>query len=450
MRVVSSVGSDIVERCKKFSLFEWSTQSSAHPLPIVRASGVYLWDADGKRYLDFSSISQNVNIGHSDPRVAEAVAEQMKNLSFVSPSDATEVRGAVAEKLASLVPPGLTKSFFTLGGSDANEAALRIARLVTGRRKIVTRYRSYHGATLAALTASGDPRRWAVEAGMGDIVRVPDPYRYRCSWCANRDACTNSCLDQVEEVIQLEGPHTIAAVMVEPITGSNGIIVPPEGWLRGLRNLCDRYGILLIADEVMSGFGRTGKWFAVDHEHISPDIMTVAKGITSGYIPLGACIVSDAIAEHFDDNVLWAGLTCQSHPVGLAAARANLQIYETDGLIENSARMGEVLLAGLEELKERHPSVGDVRGRGLFSVIELVRNRETRKPLFEFPGPANPAAARMKQLMSKRGLVTSMRGSFLFASPPLIINEEQLRWALSVFDEALAIADAEIISPEAT
>jgi taurine---2-oxoglutarate transaminase len=432
---------EIVARCRKYTLYEWSSQNAVDPMPVVRAKGVYMWDSAGKRYLDFNSQSVYMNIGHGDERVAQAVAEQMKTLSSVSPFQASEIRGLLGEALAAVTPPGLTKAFLTLGGSDANEAAMRIARLVTGKHKIVTRYRSYHGSTQGTLFASGDPRRWANETGMGGIVRVPDPYRYRCSWCSRLDGCTMQCLGAIEEVVELEGPTTIAAVMVEPITGTNGIIVPPAGWLAGLRKLCDKYGLLLIADEVMSGFGRTGRWFAVNHEQVVPDIMTVGKGITSGYVPLGACIVSDRVADHFNTNTLWAGLTYNSHPVGCAAALANLKIYQSDQLVDNSQRMGNVLLDSLVSLKSRHPSVGDVRGQGLFAVIELVRDHDTRQPLFAFPGPPSAVLRSMQTKMRERGVVAATRGSLIYACPPLCINKQELDEGLSAIDAALDLAD---------
>ncbi len=432
---------EIVARSRRYTLYEWVPQDAANPLPVVRAKGVYMWDSADRRYLDFNSQSVYMNIGHGDERVAEAVAKQMKTLPAVSPFQASEIRGLLGEALAAVTPEGLTKSFLTLGGSDANEAAMRIARLFTGRHKIVTRYRSYHGSTQGTLFASGDPRRWGNETGMGGIVRVQDPYRYRCSWCSRSDACNMSCLASIEEVIELEGPTTIAAVMIEPITGTNGIIIPPPGWLSGLRKLCDKYGLLLIADEVMSGFGRTGKWFAVNHEGVVPDIMTVGKGLTSGYVPLGACVVSDRVAEFFNKNTLWAGLTYNSHPVGCAAAVANLKIYQTDHLIENSERMGKVLLDGLEKLKSAHPSVGEVRGRGLFAVVELVKDRQTRQPLFAFPGPTSPVQASMQRAMRERGVVAATRGSLVYACPPLCITSNQIEEGLSAIDAALALAD---------
>ncbi|MGI9612696.1 MAG: aminotransferase class III-fold pyridoxal phosphate-dependent enzyme [Acidimicrobiales bacterium] len=431
---------EIVDLCRRHSLFEWGTQD-VDPIPIVRGEGCYLYTADDRRILDFNSIAMNVNIGHGDQRVTAAVAEQMANVAFVSPFMATEVRARVGQKLAEVSPSSMTKSFFTLAGADANEVAIRTARLVTGRPKILTRYRSYHGGTRQTLAASGDPRRWPVEAGMGDIARIPDPYHYRFPLIDDPAEFRDFNLGQISEIVELEGPHTIAAIMVEPITGSNGIIVPPDGWLAGLKTICERYDILLICDEVMSGFGRTGAWFACDHEGVTPDIMTVAKGITSGYVPLGACVMSDAVADAVADVAIGSGLTYQSHPVGLAAAAATLEIYETDDLIARSASMGEYLLAGLHGLQEAHPCIGDVRGKGLFAALELVHDRDTRVELFPLGGPVGPAAAEMNAVFAKRGLYTAFRGPWLFADPPLVVTEDQIDHALGIFDEALVIAD---------
>ena len=431
---------EIVEACRRYSLFEWGTQD-VEPVPIARGEGCYLFTVDGRRILDFNSIAMNVNIGHGDQRVTQAVAVQMADVAFVSPFMATEVRARVGRKLAEVTPPGMTKSFFTLAGADANEVAIRTARLVTGRPKILTRYRSYHGGTRQTLAASGDPRRWPVEVGMGDIARIPDPYHYRFPLIDDPEAFRDFNLGQIEEIVQLEGPHTIAAIMVEPITGSNGIIVPPEGWLAGLKALCERYEILLICDEVMSGFGRTGAWFACDHEGVTPDLMTVAKGITSGYVPLGACVVSDAIADAVADVAIGSGLTYQSHPVGLAAAAATLAIYETDDLIARSAARGDYLLAGLRKLQEAHPCVGDVRGKGLFAALELVYDRDSRAALFPLDGETLPVAGAMKAVFAERDLYTAFRGPWLFADPPLVVTDDQIDHALDIFDEALSLAD---------
>ena len=432
---------EIVDLCRTHSLFEWGTQQVS-PLAIERGEGCYLYTVDGDRILDFNSISMNVNIGHGDQRVTEAVIEQMRKISFVSPFMVTEVRARVAKKLAEITPPGLNKTFFTLAGADANEVAIRTARLYTGKRKILARYRAYHGGTHQILALAGDPRRKAVEAGMGDIGRIPDPYHYRFPWIDDPKEFRDFNLAQIEDIIRLEDPSTVAAVFIEPVTGSCGLIVPPEGWLRGLKALCEKYDILLICDEVMSGFGRTGKWFAVDHEGVTPDILTMAKGITAGYVPLGACMVSDVIAEGIHDLPIGSGLTYQSHPVGLAAATATLPIYETDNLIERAAELGDHLLAGLHDLQARHISVGDVRGLGLFSTLELVYDRDTRAELFPLTGPAVEADAKMRAHMASSGLLAALRGPYLFANPPLVVERDQIDWALSIFDEMLDFADA--------
>ncbi|HEY0187972.1 MAG TPA: aminotransferase class III-fold pyridoxal phosphate-dependent enzyme [Cellulomonas sp.] len=432
---------DIAARARRFTIYEWGTQR-VDPLEIVRGKGVYLYGSDGREYLDLNSLSMSMNIGHGDERVVRAVADQMTELACASPFMATPARADVGEMLAAVTPAGLTKAFFTNGGTDANEAAVRTARLVTGRRKILTRRRSYHGGSLGSLAASGDPRRWPVESGVTDVVRIPDPYAYRRALPGEDDAAFLARhLAELEEIVELEGPHTIAALLVEPITGSNGIIVPPDGWLAGLRALCDRYGILLVFDEVMSGFGRTGRWFACDHEGVAPDIMTVAKGITSGYVPLGACLLSDDVATAIDDLPFGSGLTYNAHVAALAAARAHLEIYRSDGLIENSATVGAHLLAGLRALAARHPSVGDVRGRGLFTVLELVHDPVTKVELFPLVGPTSPVADQVRAALVDAGVLASMRGPFLFANPPLIITTAQVDGALTALDAALTIAD---------
>ena len=430
--------SEILDLCRTYTLYEWTSQNAVAPIPFVRARGVYLWDAEGNRYLDFNSQAMNVNIGHADPRVAHAIGEQLAELPFIVPQHATAARGLLGRELARITPPGLNKAFFTNAGADANDTAIRMARLYTGRHKILTRYRSYHGGTQGVLYASGDPRRFAVEEGMTGVVRILDPYAYRSPLMVDDADLTPAYMRYLEEVIQQEGPHTIAAILLEPITGSNGIIVPPDGWMRGVRELCDRYGILLIADEVMSGFGRTGKWFAIDHEGVAPDLMSIAKGLTSGYVPLGAVMVSDRVAEHFETNPLVSGLTYNSHAVGCAAALATIAVYEEDGLIENAARLGDVLQAEYAAMMERHPSIGEARGRGLFTALEFVKDRETRAPLLS----AEPEVVqRLGSFLRQEGIFAAIRGDWLFGNPPLCITEDELRWALSVVDRALDITD---------
>jgi taurine--2-oxoglutarate transaminase len=440
---VGMTAEEIVALCRQYTIYEWSAQGMVDPIPVARAKGVYFWDARGRRYLDFNSQLMNVNIGHGDERVVRAIQEQAARLPYVNPFMATEPRARLGRMLTEIAPGDLKKVFFTLGGADANENAIKIARLYTGRHKIIARYRSYHGATAGAVTLTGDPRRWPAEPGIPGVIHVMDPYRYRCRWCMREERCTLDCLNHVEDVVQFEGPHTVAAVFIETVTGTNGIIIPPDGYLEGLRTLCDRYGILLICDEVMSGFGRTGEWFAVNHWKVIPDLMTVAKGLTSGYLPLGAVLISERIAEFFWDRPFPGGLTYNSHPLCLAAAIATLQVYHEDGLIENARRMGEILSRELTRLKERHPSVGDVRSIGLFGVVELVKNRETREPLVPFNAHPREMGImnRLKEFFLQNGLYTFIRWNTFFTNPPLCIREEELLEGLEVIDRGLEITD---------
>jgi taurine--2-oxoglutarate transaminase len=423
---------EIVQLNRDHTLFSWSAQAALNPIPAVRAEGVYFWDADGKRYLDFSSQLVNVNIGHQHPKVVQAIQEQAARLCFVQPALATEPRGILGKMLAERTPGNLNKAFFCLGGAEANENAIKIARWYTGRKKILARYRSYHGASHGAVALTGDYRRWAAEPTIPGVVHVLDPYCYRCSFGWTPDTCHRECITHIEEVVRFEGPDNVAAIFLEGITGTNGILIPPDDYWPRLREMCDRYGILLVDDEVMSGFGRTGKWFAVDHWGVAPDIMTLAKGLTSGYVPLSAVVVSEPIARYFDDAVLLGGLTYGSHPLGCAAAVAALQVYEEDGLVDNSARLGEFLGRRLEEIKERHPSVGDVRYLGLFSAIELVKDRATKEP--QPSAPLNP-------FLREQGLFTFLPSNLIFVTPPLCITEAQLDEGLAIIDRALDLAD---------
>ena len=438
---------EMIRLNKEYTLFEWNAQAAYNPIPITRAQGVYFWDADGKRYIDFNSQLMNVNIGHGDERVIRAIQEQAAQLVYVNPYHATEVRGRLGELLAEITPGNLKKSFFTNGGADANENAIKIARLVTGRHKIIARYRSFHGATAGAMTLTGDPRRWPSEPGIPGVVHVIDPYRYRCRWCGHLPSCNLSCLNHIADVIEMEGPQTIAAVIVEGVTGTNGILVPPDGYMQGLRDLCTRHGILLIVDEVMSGFGRTGKWFSVDHWNVVPDIMTVAKGITSGYLPLGATIVAEPIAKYFDDHVLWGGLTYGAHALSCAAAIATINVYIEDRLIERAAEMGKFLGQEMEKLKAKHPSVGDVRYIGLFSIFELVRNRKTREPMAPFNARADQMGpmAQVAKFFRENGLYTFVRWNSFFVNPPLCITREELMEGLEIMDRALEITDDSVV-----
>jgi taurine--2-oxoglutarate transaminase len=398
---------------------------------MIRAEGPYFWDADGKRYLDFASQLVNTNVGHQHPKVVKAIQEQAAKLTFASPSMATEPRGLLGKKLAEITPGDLKKTFFTLGGAEANENAIKIARFYTGRHKILARYRSYHGATLGALALTGDYRRLPAEPAISGVVHFLDPYCYRCpfGWDRDREHCCLQCIKHVEEVIEHEGPDQIAAIFLEGVTGTNGLIIPPDEYWPRLREICDKYGILLVSDEVMSGWGRTGEWFAVDHWDVVPDIITTAKGITSGYVPLGAVIVREKIARFFDDKVLYAGLTYNGHALACAAALATIAAYEEEQIFENARRVGKHLGECLEELKRKHASVGDVRYIGMFSGIELVKNRETKDPMDVTP---------LKHFLIAHGLYVFNFKNVLFVVPPLVITEEQLDEGLNLIDEGLA------------
>jgi len=438
--------SEILPLSMEHNFWTWSAQARVNPIPVKRAKGVYFWDVDGKRYLDFNSMVMNVNIGHGDERVIQAIVDQVQELPFAGPGMATKPRALLGRTLAAITPPGLTHFLYTLGGADANENAVKLARAFTGRPKILTRYRSYHGATAGAMALTGDPRRVGWEPLlMPGVVHFLDPYRYRSTFHRTNPGITEAdftqdYLNHLEEIIQYEDPRTIAAILIETVTGTNGVIVPPDGYLGGVRALCDRYGILLIADEVMSGFGRTGRWFAVEHWDVHPDLMTMAKGLTSGYAPLGAVAMRPEIAEFFNDKVYEGGLTYNGHPVSLAAALATIQVMQEDHIVENAAQMGEVMAEMLSELVDRHPSVGEVRSIGLFGIIELVRDRGTREPMAPFNGSSPEMAALRKSLLDQ-GVFTYTHWHTLLVLPPLIINRDQLADGFSAIDRALEITD---------
>ena len=432
-------GKEIVDLTKKHTLYEWSAQSKVDPIPVARAKGIYFWTPEGKRFIDFNSQLMSVNIGHGDERVIRAITEQAQTLAYANPFMATEVRARLGEKLAAISPGDIDTFFFTNGGAEANENAIKLARFFTGRHKILARYRSYHGATAGAISMTGDPRRWAVEPGMPGVVHVLDPYHgIDRGW-----ESTESALSRLEETMQLEGSHTFAAFILEPVTGTNGILVPPDGYLEGVRALCDKYGILMIADEVMSGFGRTGEWFAVNHWNVVPDLMTMAKGLTSSYIPLGAVGMRQKIARHFDDKVFYGGLTYNSHPMGCATALATIRVYEEDNLIENTRKMGAILKALGADLQKKHRSVGAVRSIGLFGVVELVRSQKTRQPMAPFNGTSDEMVA-LGKFFRENGLYTFVRWNTFFTNPPLCVNEEQLRDAFAIIDKGLEITDAAV------
>ena len=430
---------EIVRLSREYTLFPWSAQAAVAPIAIDHAEGVYMYTPDGDRILDFNSQLMSVNIGHGDRRVIDAIAAQAAKLQFVQPGFVTEPRAVLGRKLVELMPGDIDKVFFTLGGAEANENAIKLARLATGRHKIGARYRSYHGATAGVMTLTGDPRRWANEPAMAGVFRIPDPHR----WAEAEARPADEVLRETEQVIQMEGPNTIAALIVEPVVGTNGILIPPDGYLQGLRELCDRYGILLIADEVMTGFGRTGRWFAVDNWGVVPDILTLAKGLTSSYLPLGAVGIRRHIAEHFEKNVYYGGLTYNSHPVSCAAAIATLDVYEADGLIERSARLGSVLRGHHEVLRAKHPSVGAIRNIGLFGMVEVVRSRDPYTPITGYNGTSDEMKA-IQRYCREHGLFTMYQWNGIHTNPPLTITEEQLADGFAIIDAALDISDQAI------
>jgi taurine--2-oxoglutarate transaminase len=426
---------EISELCLRHTLFDWSVQSGLKPLAVASAKGVRFETVDGRRFIDFNSQLMCVNAGHGDRRIIEAIKAQAEQLTYVTPAAVTEVRARLSQKLAQLLPGDIDKVFFTLAGTDANENAIKIARAVTGRTKILARYRSYHGSTGSAVQATGDPRRWPNE-GAGGVVHVLDPYH---GVERGMDAA-GPALEQLEETIRLEGPATIAAFILEPVSGTNGILIPPDGYLEGVREICTRHGILLICDEVMSGFGRTGRWFAVDHWGVVPDLITMAKGLTSAYVPLGAVGMRPDVAAYFDDHVFWGGLTYNSHPLGCAAALATIQAYEEDDMVGNAHRLGAVLARQHQRLKERHPCVGAVRNIGLFGAIELVRSRRTLEPLAPFNG-TSPEMKVVAQSLLDAGLFTFVRWNTIMTNPPLCITEAELDEGFEILDTALEIGD---------
>ena len=433
-------GEEIVALSRAHTLYEWSVQSKVDPIPVARAKGVYFWTPEGQRFLDFNSQLMCVNIGHADARVVEALHQQLATLPYASPFMATEPRARLGAKLAEICPGDIDVFFFTNGGAESNENAVKIARFVTGRHKVLARYRSYHGATAGAMTLTGDPRRWMSEPGMPGVVHIMHPYHgVERGW-----EPVEASLASLEEVIQLEGPQTIAAFILEPVTGANGVLVPPDGYLQGVRAICDRHGILLIADEVMSGFGRTGEWFAVDHWKVVPDLITMAKGLTSAYVPLGAVGLRRGIADHFKDRVFYAGLTYNSHPLACAAGLATIAVYQQDRLVDNARVLGRVMADRLAQLAVRHPSVGDVRSIGLFGAIELIRNRATREPLAPF-NATSPEMAALHAFFRREGLYTFLRWNMVFTCPPLSITEAQLHDGFDIIDRALHLTDQAVV-----
>jgi taurine---2-oxoglutarate transaminase len=434
---MSMTGEQMVALTKRHTLYEWSAQAHVDPIPVARAKGVHFWTPEGKRYIDFNSQLMCVNAGHGDPRIVKAIQDQAATLAYANPFMATEPRARLGEKLAQIAPGDIDVFFFTNGGAEANENAMRIARLVTGRHKVIARYRSYHGGTAGSLTLTGDPRRWAMEPGMPGVIHVRHPYH----GVQHGSDTAAQALAEIEEVMMFEGPQTIAAFILETVTGTNGVLPPPPGYLEGLRALCDKHGILLICDEVMSGFGRTGKWFAVEHYNVVPDMLTMAKGLTSAYVPLGAVGIRRALADHFQQKVFYGGLTYNSHPLGCATALATIQVYEEDNLIERAAMIGQVMRSLMDELTAKHECVGEARNIGLFGIFELVRSRETREPLAPFNG-SSPEMQMLGRFFREQGLYTFVRWNTFFTNPPLCITEAELREAFAIIDQGLTRVDA--------
>jgi taurine---2-oxoglutarate transaminase len=440
------VGGAIIQDNQDYTLFSWSRQKGTNPIAMKHGEGVYLYDYDGKRWLDFSSGLMNVNIGHGDQRVTDAVVRQMQEVAYVTPSCVTKVRGELGKKLAEICPGDLNKAFFTLCGASSIENAIKLARLYTGRHKILSRYQSYHGSSNGAMTASGDPRRIPVDAQQApNFVHFDLPYAYRYEH--GEENLLKDSITQLECIIAYEGPNNIAAILLEGQSGSSGCFLYPAGYLKSVRDICNKHGILLIMDEVMSGFGRTGKWFGFQHHDIVPDMIAMAKGLTCGYLPLGCLMVSDKIAAKYDDVVLPLGLTYSAHPVSCAAALEVLKIYEEDNLIENAATMGKYIDGQIEKLKQKHPSIGDWRNTGLLGCLELVKNRKTKEPMAPFNAKPdemvvmNKVAAKLREL----GMYTFVRWSFIFIAPPLSITKEQIDEGLAMISEAVSIADQHVI-----
>ncbi len=436
---------EIISNNLDYTLFSWTKQANLNPINASHAKGSYIYDRDGKKYLDFSSQLMNVNIGHGNQRITEAVAKQMQEVSYVYPGMATDVRGKLGKKIAEITPGNLTKTFFTLGGAEAIDNSIKLARMYTGRHKIITHYRAYHGATYGAISAGGDPRKFPVDSqAVPNIIHVENPYAYRCPWNSDSiEQCGELALAHLERVIKFENPESVAAILFEGESGSSGCIKYPPMYLKKVREICDKYGILLIDDEVMSGFGRTGKMFGIDHHDVTPDIMCLAKGLTSGYLPLGAMVVSDKIANHFNDNNLTIGLTYSAHPTLCAAALENLKIIEEENLVERAAKMGEYLEAEVEKLKDKHPSIGDFRNTGLLGCIELVKNKKTKEPVTPWNAApnemeiTNKMAAKIREL----GMFTFVRWNWIFIAPPLNVSKEEIDEGLQIISQAIAIAD---------
>ena len=439
-------GEEIRSTLKQYNLQSWSKQKDLSPISVERAEGIYFWDYEGNRYSDMSSQLVNLNLGFGNKKIGEAIKAQVDKFCFIGPSYGAESRAVLAKKIIGLMPDNVGKVFFTNAGADANENAVKIARMFTGRNKIFSRYRSYHGSSFGAGNLTGEPRRFALEPGVPGFVKFFDPYIYReAITFPSEEEATNYYLAKLDEQIQYEGPASIAAIVMETITGSNGVIIPPEGYLPGVRALCDKYGVLMICDEVMTGWCRTGKMFAFEHFGVKPDIVTFAKGVTCGYIPLGGVAVSKQIADYFDDHLLSCGLTYSGHPLACAAAVATVDYYGEANILENVGRTGKMLGEALETMKAGHACVGDVRYIGLFSAVELVKDKATREALVPYGRDPEGIMGKILGLLSQRRFMTYSHENMILIAPPLIITEEQLAEELKKLDEVLSIVDRDFI-----
>lgn len=433
---------EISNLSKKYNLHSWSVQGDINPRVMVQGEGIYFWDGEGKRYYDMSSQLVNVNIGFGNKKVIKAIQEQVEKLAYAAPGFATDVKSQLAKMIVELAPDNMGKVFFTLGGADANENAIKIAKMVTGRNKIFSRYRSYHGATYGAANLTGEPRRYACEPGIPGFIKCFDPYIYQSSIkFESEEEATNYYIGQLREQIIYEGRESVAAIVIETITGSNGVIIPPKGYIQGVRQICDEFGIIMICDEVMAGFGRTGEWFAVNNYNVNPDIITFAKGVSCGYAPIGGTIVSKEIAAHFDNNFLSCGLTYSGHPLGCVASVATIDVYKEEGLLRKAKERGVLLGNILENLKTKHPCVGDVRYIGLFSAIELVKSKVTREPLVEYGRDPEKVMKKILGMLLEKSFNTYYHENCIIVAPPLIITEEDLKNAMAIMDEVLSEVD---------
>lgn len=439
-------GEEIKSTLKKYNLQSWSKQKNLNPICVERAEGIYYWDYDGNRYTDMSSQLVNMNLGFGNKAIGDAIKEQVDQYCFVGPSFGAESRAKLAKKIIDIMPDNMGKVFFTNAGADANENAVKIARMFTGKNKVFSRYRSYHGSSFGAGNLTGEPRRYTLEPGIPGFVKFFDPYIYREAVpFESEEAATKYYLTKLEEQIQYEGPNQIAAIVMETITGSNGVIIPPRGYLPGVRALCDKYDILMICDEVMAGWGRTGEMFAFMNFDIKPDIVTFAKGVTCGYVPLGGVVVSKKIAEYFDDNVLSCGLTYSGHPLACAAGVACVNYYEEANILDNVKTVGKVLGEKLEELKASHACVGDVRYIGLFSAIELVKDKTTKEALVPYGKDPEGIMGKIIGILKERKFMTYSHENMILIAPPLIITKEQLEEEMVKVDEVLTIVDKEFL-----